>query len=95
MKFWGFLLSVFFVSAVSFYSVPAYSSTTTDTSRIYGVTLDAVDHLNNIKIALSSHCRRMTARIVFDEWVPATEYVTPCIQIKTTGNIMGEILDSY
>lgn len=95
MKFWGFILSVVIWGTVSLHTVPVFSSTTTDTTRVYGVTLDAVDHINKIKTALSSHCRRMTARVVFDEWIPATDYVTPCTQIKTVGNVMGEILDSY
>ena len=95
MKFWGFILSVIFFGIVLMYTVPVFSSTATDSTRVYGVTLDAVDHLNKIKTALSSHCRRMTARVVFDEWIPATEYITPCTQIKTVGNVMGEILDSY
>ena len=95
MKFWGFILSVIFFGIVWMYTVPVFSSTATDSTRVYGVTLDAVDHLNKIKTALSSHCRRMTARVVFDEWIPATEYITPCTQIKTVGNVMGEILDSY
>ncbi len=95
MKFFGVISVSIFLFVLLIWTIPALSSSSADSSKIYGVTLDAVDHLNNIVTALGNHSRRMTARVVFDEWVPATEYITPCIRIKTVGNVMGEILDSY
>lgn len=63
--------------------------------KIYGVTIDAVDNLNYIVTALNSHQKKMTTRIVFDEWIPASEYVNAVNQIHNVSYIMGEILDSY
>jgi hypothetical protein len=37
----------------------------------------------------------MTTRIVFDEWQPASGYVTAVNRIDSVSDIMGEILDSY
>ena len=64
-------------------------------NRVNGVTLDAVDHLNQIVTALRSHKVTPTARIVFDEWVPAADYTRAVNKISTVSKIMGEILDSY
>lgn len=62
---------------------------------VYGVTLDAVNNINAITTALGSHSQKTTARIVFDEFVPASEYLTPAYRIHKVSYIMGEILDSY
>lgn len=72
-----------------------FSSTNSDTSRIYGVTIDAVSNLSQTTTSLKNHCKKMTTRIVFDEWVAASTYVTPCSQIHGVSNVMGELLDSY
>jgi len=66
-----------------------------DTNRVYGVTIDAISNLSAIVTSLSSHCYKPTTRIVFDEFVPATEYVDAVNQIHNVSFIMGEILDSY
>jgi hypothetical protein len=63
--------------------------------RIYGVTIDAVNNLNNITMTLAHHSHRMTTRIVFDEWQPATQYQQAVDRIDSVSDIMGEILDSY
>ena len=63
--------------------------------RVYGVTIDAVNGLNNIVSSLRNHNKRMTTRIVFDEWQPATQYLTAVNRIDSVSDIMGEILDSY
>lgn len=63
--------------------------------RMYGVTIDAVSGLNNIVSTLDRHEKRLTTRIVFDEWQPASEYTTAVNRIDTVSDIMGEILDSY
>jgi len=63
--------------------------------RVYGVTIDAVNGLNNIVSSLRNHNKRMTTRIVFDEWQPASQYLTAVNRIDSVSDIMGEILDSY
>ncbi len=66
-----------------------------DTTKIYGLTLDAVNKLNQIDTALARLCKKPTTRIVFDEFVAATNYQTPVNEISKYSFIMGEILDSY
>lgn len=63
--------------------------------RMYGVTIDAVNNINNIVSALDRHSQRMTTRIVFDEWIPASDYLTAVNRIDSVSDIMGELLDSY
>ncbi len=63
--------------------------------RIYGVTLDAVNNLNSIVATLGRHSQRMTTRIVFDEWMPVTNYTNTVNRIDSVSDIMGELLDSY
>ncbi len=71
------------------------ASQTFQDDRVYGVTIDAVNNINAIVTSLSSHTKRPTTRIVFDEFVPASEYITPTKKIQKVSYIMGEILDSY
>jgi hypothetical protein len=74
----------------------AFSQQIIDSTRIFGVTIDnPFLNIPGIKTALSSHCIKPTARIVFDEFVAATDYIGPVTQIKTSGFIMGELVDSY
>ncbi len=63
--------------------------------KMYGVTIDAVSGLNNIANTLSRHNKRMTTRIVFDEWQPAYDYIQAVNRLDTVTDIMGELLDSY
>jgi hypothetical protein len=63
--------------------------------KIYGVTIDAVNGLTNITNSLGRHNKRMTTRIVFDEWQPASNYSAAVNKIDSVSDIMGEILDSY
>jgi len=66
-----------------------------ESSRIYGVTIDGIDHLDQIVEALGSHSKKMTVRIVFNERVLAKSYYDACGEIHNVSFIMGEILDSY
>ena len=67
-----------------------------DTTKIFGVTIDDPWGDRSALIeAFSAHCRKPTARIVFDEGVAASEYETPVSELKPYCFIMGEILDSY
>ena len=62
---------------------------------VWGVTIDAVDPLPEIVDALSSLHVRPTTRIVFDEFVPASDYVEAVGAIASVSDIMGELLDSF
>lgn len=63
--------------------------------KMYGITIDGVSGLNNITSTIGRHNRRMTTRIVFDEWQPATGYLNAVNRLDTVTDIMGELLDSY
>jgi len=64
-------------------------------SKLYGVTMDAIDSLSDIVDALDSLVYMPTTRIVFDEWVDATDYTDAVEDIRGVSYIMGELLDSY
>lgn len=66
-----------------------------DQEKIYGVTIDDISGINATVTALANHSKKMTARIVFDEWVPAADYITAVRKIDSVSYTMGEILDSY
>lgn len=63
--------------------------------RRHGVTLDAIEPLPEIVDALAHLHHRPTARVVFDEFVPASDYVDAVVQIAAVADVMGELLDSY
>lgn len=68
----------------------------TDSTKIFGITIaDPWTTIPQLKDALSSHCIKPTARIVFDEWMEAKEYTCVVNEIATASFIMGELLDSY
>ncbi|MCX7878019.1 MAG: hypothetical protein N2510_05175 [Ignavibacteria bacterium] len=71
------------------------SSNVNNTDKINGVTIDGINGINNIVNSLARHNRKMTVRIVFDEWVPALQYQNAVNRIDSFANIMGEMLDSY
>lgn len=62
--------------------------------RIHGVTVDSTDELADIVEALSRLSRRPTTRVVFDEYVPAAEYLESLQSIHRVSWVMGELLDS-
>ena len=62
---------------------------------LYGVTIDRIGSLPDTVASLESLQRKATARIVFDEKVPARQYVHAVTEIKKVSYIMGEILDSF
>src|SRR4051794_21869113 len=61
---------------------------------IWGVTIDDVSSLSSITTSLSKLSHKPTARIVFDEFVPASDYVRAASKIHGVSYVMGEILDS-
>jgi hypothetical protein len=62
--------------------------------RIQGVTVDSVDDLEAITESLRRLSHRPTTRVVFDEDVPASEYLESVQAIHRVSWIMGELLDS-
>lgn len=62
---------------------------------IRGVTIDAIDPLPDILDALGALHRKPTTRVVFDEFVPAADYVDAVGQIAGVSFVMGELLDSF
>lgn len=62
---------------------------------VWGVTIDAIEPLSEIVDALSNLHVRPTTRIVFDEFVPASEYTEAVEAIAPVSDIMGEVLDSF
>ncbi len=65
------------------------------TPWIWGVTIDNPWKTAATVDALSGLSTRVTARVVFDEHVPASEYLDPVTKISQVADVMGEILDSY
>lgn len=63
--------------------------------KMYGITIDGINNINNIVTAIGNHRYRMTTRIVFDEWIPAADYTSAVNKLDSVTVIMGELLDSY
>jgi hypothetical protein len=70
-------------------------SAVVDTNHVYGVTIDAINNLTAVVTSLQNLCKKPTTRIVFDEFIPATDYLNAVNQIHNVSFIMGELLDSY
>lgn len=62
---------------------------------IYGVTTDSPWNYQEHVEALKNLSRVATTRIVFDEYVPATEYRDEIKAIHNVSYVMGEVLDSF
>ncbi|MCI5140553.1 MAG: hypothetical protein D3909_02255 [Candidatus Electrothrix sp. ATG1] len=66
-----------------------------ESEYIFGVTIDDPwTQREDIYAALAGHAVKPTVRIVFDEWIPASEYRLPVENIASAAFVMGEILDS-
>lgn len=61
---------------------------------LYGVTVDDVSNVANIVASSKSLAHTPTTRIVFDDGVAASSYVSAVNQIQPVSYIMGELLDS-
>jgi hypothetical protein len=57
--------------------------------------MDSVSDLDDIVDSIASFNQSMTTRIVFDEWVSATEYTVAVTQIAAVSKVQGELLDSF
>lgn len=64
-------------------------------ARLYGVTIDAIDPLPDIVDALATLHHRPTTRVVFDEFVPASDYSDAVVAIAEVSDVMGELVDSF
>lgn len=62
---------------------------------VVGVTIDSIENLSDIVTSLKKLPVRITARVVFDEYVPATDYLDAVTKIHEVSDVMGELLDSY
>ena len=62
---------------------------------VYGLTIDSIGDLPEIVTSVSGLRKKATTRIVFNEKVPASQYVEAVAQLKKVSYIMGEILDSF
>jgi hypothetical protein len=61
---------------------------------IYGVTIDDISQIAAIKNSLANLPHMPTARIVFDEHMPASYYAPAVKRLHNVSYIMGELLDS-
>ena len=68
---------------------------TTTSDKVWGVTVDSVSNLSAITESLRRLPHKPTTRIVFDEQVPATDYVAAATDIGAVSYVMGELLDSF
>jgi len=62
---------------------------------LYGVTIDGITPLKKIINSITALPKKMTVRVVFDEWVPAQAYTDALKALYQDSYIMGEILDSF
>ena len=62
---------------------------------LYGLTIDSIKNLPDIVTSVGELRNKPTTRVVFDERVPASQYVEAVTQLKKVSYIMGEILDSF
>src|SRR5437868_11760880 len=74
---------------------PVQDPTSTNSGKIYGVTVDSVTNTADIVASLQKLNHKATTRIVFDEGQPASAYSAATQQIHNASFVMGEILDSF
>jgi hypothetical protein len=66
----------------------------TNQDYLYGITIDRVDALDQTVEVIESLPYPVTARIVYDEEMPAQEYIQTTERIAEVGSVMGGLLDS-
>jgi len=76
-------------------SAVLFSKDDDEFGKIHGVTIDNISDIDDIAVSLKQFSRLPTARIVFDEWKPASYYKEAILKIHEVSLIMGELLDSY
>lgn len=63
--------------------------------RVWGVTIDDIDNVAAITTSLKNLAKKPTARVVFDEFMPATYYERAVKSFHEVSFVMGELLDSW
>lgn len=84
----------FLVSCKTSQTTPTNLSYKPQHEFIFGVTVDNITPLKEIIHSLSRLQKKMTVRIVFDEFKPALYYQNAVQQISEVSFIMAELLDS-
>jgi hypothetical protein len=67
----------------------------TTSMRLYGVTIDSIDSIDDIVQSLQLLSRKPTTRVVFDAGVTGSHYARGVSRIHGVSGVMGEVLDSY
>lgn len=67
----------------------------TPSEKMYGVTIDSVANISDTVNSLKSLSQKPTTRIVFDEGMSASYYISPTQKIHNVSHVMGELLDSF
>ena len=60
-------------------------------NNLYGLTLDNLEHLSSIILSLKSMPFTPTTRVVFDEFIPAKNYIKGVASLAKVSYVMGEI----
>lgn len=63
--------------------------------KIWGLTLDSVDPVEDAVDSVAAMKRTPTVRVVFDEGASASDYVDPVSRLSSYAYVLGELLDSY
>ena len=63
--------------------------------KMYGVTIDNINDIDDITESLMSLSKSPTVRIVFNGWTQASYYAEAVEKIHDVSPVMGELLDSY
>lgn len=69
-------------------------NTSRKSETLYGLTLDSTEDLAETLDALRAFEKRVTTRIVFDEYIPASVYQEAVEKIRLYSDVMGELFDS-
>lgn len=76
-------------------AAPAAGTTPRVPGRVlYGVTIDRIAHLAQMRATLAALPDRPTVRVVFDRSEPPMHYASAAQQLAGTAWVMGELLDS-
>jgi len=82
-------------AVILFLASPSFAQTIDKTAKLYGVTIDGVDNLDEIVTSLKKLSKMPTTRIVFHDKLTASAYQTAVKRISEVSFVMGDILDSY
>ncbi len=86
-----FLIVMCFIAA----STQSFAQPVLNQNRLYGVTIDDINRLDEIITSLKELPVKTTVRIVFDPAKPASFYKHAVNKLHREAFIMGELMDSY